>query len=57
MSSNIEVIKWAFEKGYRLGSDDSKDGIHINFLEIEKYFLKELAEFNAQQANKVFICV
>lgn len=50
---NIEIIKWAFEKGYRLASADMKDGIHINFSETEKFFLLELNEFYAQQNNDV----
>jgi hypothetical protein len=52
--SNIEVINWAFEKGYRLASADMKDGIHINFTEIGKYFLHKLGEFHTQQNNKMY---
>lgn len=44
----VEVLKWAFEKGYELGCYDTREGIHINFVEIQKYFLIELAKFNAQ---------
>ena len=44
----IEVMKWAFEKGYGLGCDDTRDGVFINFSETEKFFLEELAEFNNQ---------
>lgn len=55
--NNIEVIKWAFEKGYRLASADMKEGIHIDFSEIEKFFLRELAEFDVPQNNIVPIDV
>jgi hypothetical protein len=44
----IEVLKWAFEKGYGLGCDDTREGIHINFAETQKFFLAEFAKFNAQ---------
>ena len=46
---NIEIIKWAFEKGYSLGHTDLKDGIHINFTEIQKHFLNELAEYSTEE--------
>ena len=54
---DIEAIKWAFEKGYFLGLTDAKDGIHINFDEVQKYFLAELdIEFfnNLADSNKIF---
>ncbi|RRS10435.1 hypothetical protein EAG18_02440 [Pseudoalteromonas sp. J010] len=41
---NVELIKWAFEKGYNLGHADIQEGIHIDFYEIEKLFLNELNE-------------
>lgn len=49
--NDIEIIEWAFEKGYRLACADSKDGVHIDFNETKKYFLNELNEFREQQSN------
>ena len=46
---DIQLIEWAFEKGYFLGQADGKDGVHINFNEVKKYFLAELAAFYSQQ--------
>lgn len=46
---NIEIIKWAFEKGYNLGHEDIQNGIHINFIEIQTHFLNELAEYHNQE--------
>ena len=55
---NIEIITWAFEKGYNLGGTDMKEGIHINIAEIKKYFLQELTEFNTNtNKNKNKKCV
>ena len=48
---DLEVIKWAFEKAYFLGFADARDGIHINFDEVQKYFLTELEEFYSQQTQ------
>lgn len=44
---NIDIIKWAFEQGYDLGSNDTKDGIHISFKELQRFFLSELAKHYA----------
>jgi hypothetical protein len=52
-TNNIEIIKWAFEKGYRLASADMKEGIHIDFSEIENFFLRELAELDVRKNNIV----
>ena len=52
---NLDVIKWAFEKGYRLACDDVKDSIHINFSEIENYFLEELIDFHNQKNNEYML--
>ena len=46
---NIEMIKWAFKKGYLLASSDLREGVHINTNEIEKYFLNELEDYNLQE--------
>jgi hypothetical protein len=51
--SDIEIIKWAFEKGYRLATGDIKDGIHIEFSAVEEYFLHQLSEFYLQQNDEV----
>ena len=48
---DIEILKWAFEKGYFLGLSDAKDGIHINFNEIQQCFLAELNEFYNQKVQ------
>jgi len=48
---DIEIIKWAFEKGYLLGNSDSREGIFINFNDIQEYFLTELEEFYVQQSQ------
>ncbi len=45
MADNIEVIKWAFKKGYQLGNVDMREGVHINYSETQKYFLKELTAY------------
>jgi hypothetical protein len=45
----IEIIKWAFEKGYSLAKDDMKDGIHISLSEIRKNFLQDLVELLDQE--------
>lgn len=42
---NIEFIKWAFEKGYRLGVSDLKNCVHIKFSETREYFLDDLCKF------------
>ncbi len=42
---NINVIEWAFEKGFNLATEDIKQGIHISFGEIKKQFLQELNEY------------
>ncbi len=52
--SNIEIIKWAFEKGYQLASADMKEGVYIEFSETEKYFLNELDEFYATQISEAY---
>jgi hypothetical protein len=44
-NENIDLIKWAFEKGYQLGNSDSHEGIYIDFNEIQRCFLDELLEF------------
>ena len=36
---NIEIITWAFEKGYNLSSTNMKEGIHISIAEIKKMSL------------------
>lgn len=46
--ANVDILKWAFKKGYQLARTDTKEGIHINFIEIEQYFLDELVEFYLQ---------
>ncbi|WDE02128.1 hypothetical protein [Thalassomonas actiniarum] len=48
---DVEIIKWAFEKGYNLGHTDIQDGIHINFTEIQKHFLNELAEYKNEEGQ------
>ncbi|WDE09235.1 hypothetical protein SG34_031215 [Thalassomonas viridans] len=50
-NNGIELIKWAFEKGYRLGISDEKEGVHICFKEVQKSFLEELAEVNVQPCS------
>jgi hypothetical protein len=45
---NIDLIKWAFEKGYDLASNDVKESIHIDFTETQRYFLEELVEYYNQ---------
>lgn len=52
---DIEIIKWAFEKGYSLGHNDMKEGIYINFKEVLEYFLEELVE--SQSITKTNTCV
>lgn len=52
---NIELIKWAFETGYRLGNNDGKEGIHIDFTETQKHFLTELSKFNHQKLRLSFV--
>jgi hypothetical protein len=39
---NLELIKWAFDFGYRLGNKDTLEGVHINSIEVEDYFILEL---------------
>ncbi|WDE09174.1 hypothetical protein SG34_030895 [Thalassomonas viridans] len=48
---DIEAIKWAFEKGYHLGNSDNREGIFINFNEIQEYFLAELEKFYIQNSQ------
>lgn len=45
---NIDVIKWAFEKGYDIACSDFRDGIIISSSETKKYFLEELEKFYAK---------
>lgn len=40
--ANIELIRWAFAKGYALGSQDFREGVHINFSETQSFFMGEL---------------
>lgn len=49
---NIELIMWAFEKGYHMGSTDAKEGVHINFAEIQKFFLEELEKFETEKNHR-----
>ncbi|SFD15717.1 hypothetical protein [Pseudoalteromonas denitrificans] len=42
VDKKVEELKWAFRKGYLLATSDIKEGIHINYREIEQNFLKEL---------------
>ena len=48
---NIDLIEWAFAKGYKLGHIDTKQGVHINFSELIKSFLNELTDVYAQDKN------
>jgi hypothetical protein len=41
---NLDVIKWAFNFGYKLGINDFSEGIHINGIEIQRYFIDELTQ-------------
>ena len=47
--NNIDIIKWAFEKGYLLGQTNMKEGAHIDFPEIKKHFIYELSEYYPRQ--------
>ena len=40
----LESLKWAFEQGYLLGCEDIRQGVHIDFLETQKYFLDQISE-------------
>ncbi|TQV84327.1 hypothetical protein [Aliikangiella coralliicola] len=53
---NIDVIKWAFKKGYDLGTNDIKEDVHISFAETQKFFLDELAKFYAQENQVKYVC-
>ena len=44
MNKDIEMIKWAFEKGYSLGHTDSQEGIFLDLKEVLQVFLEELEE-------------
>jgi len=54
---NLEMIKWAFQKGYQLASSDLREGIHINIYEIEKYFLNQLKEYQLQENTEMRNCI
>jgi len=47
--NNIDLVIWAFEKGYSLGSSDEKDGIYVEFSETRNYFLDELAKIYTKE--------
>ncbi|MFT5760338.1 MAG: hypothetical protein ACI9LM_005124 [Alteromonadaceae bacterium] len=49
INENIDLVKWAFEKGYRQGNSDSSEGIYIDFSEIQRCFLDELVEFKRRK--------
>jgi putative NIF3 family GTP cyclohydrolase 1 type 2 len=49
---SLDIIKWAFERGYQLANADNKNGVHIQFSETEKYFLNELDELNESKIKK-----
>lgn len=61
MVDNLDVIKWAFSLGYKLGNKDFSEGIHIDFTEVQKHFITELTDFmegqggnlNANSSNNV----
>ena len=50
--NNLDIIEWAFEKGYYLARDDIKESIHIDFSETQNYFLEELIEYCNKKNNK-----
>jgi len=48
INENIDLIKWAFEKGYKLGRCDGREGVYIDFTEIQRCFLDDLVELKRQ---------
>jgi hypothetical protein len=51
---SLDIIKWAFERGYQLAKADNKNGVHIKFSETEKYFLNELNESKITKNIEVY---
>lgn len=49
-----DIIKWAFERGYKLACADIKDGVYIEYSETEKYFLKELEKYKGLKELKKY---
>jgi len=47
----IKSLSWAFEKGYKLGMADFKDGVYINFEETKKHFLSGLKNSHSNQSE------
>jgi len=42
--NNVKLVKWAFNLGYELGRDDCSEGVHVNFVERQKYIIAKLIE-------------
>jgi hypothetical protein len=51
---SLDIIKWAFKRGYQLANADNKNGVHIQFSETEKYFLNELNESKIKKNTEVY---
>jgi hypothetical protein len=51
---SLDIIKWAFKRGYQLANADNKNGVHIQFSETEKYFLNELNKSKIKKNNEVY---
>ncbi|TQV77393.1 hypothetical protein FLL45_05465 [Aliikangiella marina] len=52
---NIELIKWAFKRGYQLGASDAGQGVFIEFSETLNYFIKELDQSIEVQSKLKYV--